>query len=120
MQQETSLQLGQIRIYWSFNWLQPSTEISMGVQHFVDWYKRYYDIEDWIRMMDELIRKAVFPVAGFAHVFYPRPKQPKELCQLFIEPDPIRGREAIAAGIDTYFCNWPKYAIEDHLMRITN
>ena len=68
--------------------------------------------------MDELIRKAVFPVAGFGTRFLPATKaMPKELLPIVDKPlIQYAAEEAIAAGIDTliFVTGRNKRAIEDH------
>ena len=68
--------------------------------------------------MDRKIRKAVFPVAGFATRFLPATKaMPKELLPIVDKPlIQYAAEEAIAAGIDTliFVTGRNKRAIEDH------
>lgn len=69
-------------------------------------------------MTDMLIRKAVFPVAGFGTRFLPATKaMPKELLPIVDKPlIQYAAEEAIAAGIDTliFVTGRNKRAIEDH------
>ena len=72
-----------------------------------------------------IIRKAVFPVAGFGTRFLPATKaMPKELLPIVDKPlIQCAAEEAIAAGIDTSnFCDGPKQARDRSitLMRIMN
>ena len=66
----------------------------------------------------KLIRKAVFPVAGFGTRFLPATKaMPKELLPIVDKPlIQYAAEEAIAAGIDTliFVTGRNKRAIEDH------
>ena len=68
--------------------------------------------------MPKIIRKAVFPVAGFGTRFLPATKaMPKELMPIIDKPlIQYAAEEAIAAGIDTliFVTGRHKRAIEDH------
>jgi UTP--glucose-1-phosphate uridylyltransferase len=68
--------------------------------------------------MKSLVRKAVFPVAGFGTRFLPATKaMPKELLPIIDKPlIQYAAEEAIAAGIDTliFITGRNKRAIEDH------
>ena len=69
-------------------------------------------------MQNQIIRKAVFPVAGFGTRFLPATKaMPKELLPIVDKPlIQYAAEEAIAAGIDTliFVTGRNKRAIEDH------
>ena len=71
-----------------------------------------------LKMENEKIRKAVFPVAGFGTRFLPATKaMPKELLPIVDKPlIQYAAEEAIAAGIDTliFVTGRNKRAIEDH------
>ena len=69
-------------------------------------------------MKTRLVKKAVFPVAGFGTRFLPATKaMPKELLPIIDKPlIQYAAEEAIAAGIDTliFVTGRNKRAIEDH------
>ena len=69
-------------------------------------------------MFKNIIRKAVFPVAGFGTRFLPATKaMPKELLPIVDKPlIQYAAEEAISAGIDTliFVTGRNKRAIEDH------
>ena len=68
--------------------------------------------------MKSMVRKAVFPVAGFGTRFLPATKaMPKELLPIIDKPlIQYAAEEAIAAGLDTliFITGRNKRAIEDH------
>ena len=68
--------------------------------------------------MESMVRKAVFPVAGFGTRFLPATKaMPKELLPIIDKPlIQYAAEEAIAAGLDTliFITGRNKRAIEDH------